>query len=68
MSTKTLSWLVGARDGKKLGPGWDPATDLPMLTPPLSTVDWFQLPNGPNYSWTKNVVKIAVTFELIVQF
>ena len=29
MSTKTLGWLVGARDGKKLGSGWDPVNYIP---------------------------------------
>ena len=29
MSTKTLGWLVGARDGKKLGSGWDPENSIP---------------------------------------
>ena len=39
-----------------------------LLTPPLSTLDWFQIQKSPNYSWTRNVVKIVVTFELIMQF
>ena len=34
MSTKTLGWLVGARDGKKLGSGWDPENSIPTLSQP----------------------------------
>ena len=34
MSTKTLGWLVGARDGKKLGSGWDPVNFIPTLSQP----------------------------------
>ena len=34
MSTKTLGWLVGARDGKKLGYGWDPVNSIPTLSQP----------------------------------
>ena len=34
MSTKTLGWLVGARDGKKLGSGWDPVNSIPTLSQP----------------------------------
>ena len=34
MSTKTLEWLVGARDGKKLGSGWDPENSIPTLFQP----------------------------------
>ena len=34
MSTKTLRWLVGARDGKKLGSGWDPVNSIPTLSQP----------------------------------
>ena len=43
------------------------ATDLPMLIPPLFTVGWFQIHKNPNYSWTKNIIKIVVTFEPILQ-
>ena len=32
MSTKTLEWLVGARDGKKLGSIWDPVNSIPTLS------------------------------------
>ena len=34
MSTKTLGWLVGARDGKKLGSGWDLVNSIPNLSQP----------------------------------
>jgi hypothetical protein len=34
MSTKTLGWLVGARDGKKLGSCWDPVNSIPTLSQP----------------------------------
>ena len=34
MSTKTLGWLVGARDGKKLESGWDPLKSIPTLSQP----------------------------------
>ena len=34
MSTKTLGWLVGARDGKKLGSSWDPVNSIPTLSQP----------------------------------
>ena len=34
MSTKTLGWLVGARDGKKLGTLWDHANSIPTLSQP----------------------------------
>ena len=34
MSTKTLGWLVRARDGKKLGSGWDPVNSIPTLSQP----------------------------------
>ena len=34
MSTKTLGWLVGDRDGKKLGSGWDPKNSIPTLSQP----------------------------------
>ena len=34
MSTKTLEWLVGARDGKKLWSSWDPVNFIPTLTQP----------------------------------
>ena len=36
MSTVTLGWLVGARDGEKLGSGWDPVNSIPTLSPPGS--------------------------------
>ena len=32
MSTQTLGWLVGARDCKKLGSGWDPVNSIPTLS------------------------------------
>ena len=32
MSTKMLGWLVGARDGKKLGSSWDPVNSIPTLS------------------------------------
>ena len=32
MSTKTLGWLVRAKDGKKLGFGWDPVNSIPTLS------------------------------------
>ena len=35
------------------------ATDLPLLTPPLSTVK-------KKKKWTENVIKFVVTFELII--
>ena len=34
MSTKTLGWLVWARDGKKLGSSWDPVNSIPTLSQP----------------------------------
>ena len=34
MSTKTLGWLVRARDGKKFGSGWDPVNYIPTLSQP----------------------------------
>ena len=34
MSTKTLGWLIGARDGKKLGSGWDLENSIPTLSQP----------------------------------
>ena len=34
MSTETVGWLVGARDGKKLGSGWDPVNSIPTLSQP----------------------------------
>ena len=34
MSTKTLGWLVGARDGKKLGSSWDLVNSIPTLSQP----------------------------------
>ena len=34
MSTKTLGWLVGARDGKKLGSSRDPVNSIPTLSQP----------------------------------
>ena len=34
MSTKMLGWLVGARDGKKLGSSWDPVNSIPTLSQP----------------------------------
>ena len=34
MSTKTLGWLVGAGDGKKLGSCWDPVNSIPTLSQP----------------------------------
>ena len=34
MSTKKLGWLVGARDGKKLGSSWDPVNSIPTLYQP----------------------------------
>ena len=34
MSTKKLGWLVGARDGKKLGSGWDSVNSIPILSQP----------------------------------
>ena len=38
------------------------ATDLPLLTPPLSTVDWFQIQRKPELLMDENFVKIVVTF------
>ena len=32
MSTKTLGWLGGARDCKKLGSGWDLVNSIPTLS------------------------------------
>ena len=34
MSTETLGWLVGARDGKKLGSSWDQVNYIPTLSQP----------------------------------
>ena len=34
MSTKTLGWLVGARDGKKMRSHWDPVNSIPTLSQP----------------------------------
>ena len=34
MSTKTVGWLIGARDGQKLGSGWDPVYFIPTLSQP----------------------------------
>ena len=34
MSTKTLGWLVGARDGKKFGSSLDPMNSIPTLSQP----------------------------------
>ena len=34
MSTKTLGWLVRARDGKKLGSSWDSVKFIPTLSQP----------------------------------
>ena len=38
------------------------AIDLPLLSSPLSTVDWLQIQKNPKKSWTKNVC-----FEPIIQ-
>ena len=43
------------------------STHLPQLTPPLSTVDWFQIQKSPNFSLKKNFINIVVTFELMVK-
>ena len=42
------------------------ATELPLLTPPLSTVDWFHIKKYNNHG-RKNFVQIVVTFEPILQ-
>ena len=34
MSTKTLGWLVRAKNGKKLGSGWDLVNSFPTLSQP----------------------------------
>ena len=45
------------------------ATHLPLMTPPSSTVDSFQIyKKKKKLSWTKNVVTIVLNFEPIMQF
>ena len=43
--TRHLPPVTNANSHLSLTPA---ATDLPLLTPPLSTVDWFQIQKNPN--------------------
>ena len=51
MSTKTLGWLAGARDGKKLGSSWDPVNYIPTLSQP-----------GPFQTFAQNVDNLPFFF------
>ena len=54
MSTKTLRWLVRAREGKKLGSCWDPVNSIPTLSQPclfqsFAEESWCNESNAKNH-------------------